>query len=248
MEQRILIGIVTLVFIAILWRRLLLAVRDPTPGGAVILTSTAYLIGATIVDWRVQSEVSSLVYAVCAVLFLMYLVGFAGCSAFFRLRQRAPEPRTIPEGSRSSRRALKWVFFLVTLSGCLAIVYATGTDRLLAALFRFVFQGDGSESVLDLRVGLSSGEERWMAPGYIKQLRDILMPLSGLLVLFAIKRRPVAFVLLSFTLVPVIALLMISSGERSSVLLFLASSSPSFAASNSHLYASTQSSATPLPS
>ena len=218
MEERILIGVITLTFIVSLGRRLLLAVRDPTPGGAVILTSTAYLIGATIVDWRMHSEVSSLVYAACAVFFLMYLVGFAGCSAFFRLRQWAPEPRTIPEGGR---RVAKWVFFLIALSGCVAIVYATGTDRLLAALFRFVFVGDTSESVLDLRVSLSSGEERWMAPGYIKQLRDILMPLGGLLVLFAIRRRPVRFVLLSFTLVPVIALLMISSGERSSVLLFL---------------------------
>jgi len=221
MEERILIGLVTLVFIVGLRRRLLLAVRDPTPGGAVILTSTAYLVGATIVGWRMHSEMSSLVYAACAVLFLTYLVGYFGSSAFFRLRQRAPEPRTIPEGSRRGGRAAKWVFFLVTLSGCVAVVYATGTDRLLAALFRFVFVGDTYESVLDLRVGLSSGEERWMAPGYVKQLRDILMPLAGLLMLFAIKRRPARFVVLSFTLVPVIALLMISSGERSSVLLFL---------------------------
>lgn len=127
----------------------------------------------------------------------------------------------IPDGSRSASGKLKWISFLVALLSCIAIVYATGTDRLLAALFRFVFSGDTSESVLDLRLGFSSGEEQWMAPGYVKQLRDILMPLGGLLVLFAIRRRTIRFVLLAFTLVPVISVLMISSGERSSVLLFL---------------------------
>jgi len=71
-------------------------------------------------------------------------------------------------------------------------------------------------------MALASGEEGWMAPGYAKQLRDILMPLSGLLVLFAIRRRPGGFVFLFLALVPIIALLMISSGERGSVLLFLA--------------------------
>ena len=221
MEERALLGVITLVFIIGLWRRLLLAVKDPTPGGAVILTSTAYLVGATIVAWRTQNDTSSLVYAACAIFFLMYLVAFVGCSAFFRLRQQAPEPRAIPQGRGQSLWATKWVFFLVALLGCVAIIYATGTDRLLAALFRFVFVGDASESVLDLRIGLSSGEERWMAPGYVKQLRDILMPLGGLLVLFAIKRGRGGFVSLSLVLVPVIALLMISSGERSGVLLFL---------------------------
>src|SRR5207247_380676 len=109
MEERVLIGVVTLVFIASLRRRLVLAIRDPTPGGAVILTSTAYLVGATIVDWRTHTDMSSLVYAVCAVLFLAYHVGFAGCSAFFRLRQWAPEPRTIQDGMRGDMRAAKWV-------------------------------------------------------------------------------------------------------------------------------------------
>ena len=77
MEERILIGVITLTFIVALRRRLLAAVRDPTPGGAVILTSTAYLVGATIVAWRMHTDMSSLVYAACAVLFLMYLVGFS---------------------------------------------------------------------------------------------------------------------------------------------------------------------------
>ena len=221
MEESFLFGAITLAFMLGLRRRLLLAVRDPTPGGAVILTSTAYLVGATIVAWRTRNDMSSLVYTACAVFYFMYLLGFIGCSAFFRLRERAPEPRTIPEGSRGGHRTTKWVFFLVALLGCAAIVYVTGTDRLLAALFRFVFLGDASESVLDLRIGLSSGDERWMAPGYAKQLRDILMPLSGLLVLFAIRRKRSSFVLLALALVPVIGLFMISSGERGSVLLFL---------------------------
>jgi hypothetical protein len=48
------------------------------------------------------------------------------------------------------------------------------------------------------------------------------MPLAALLVLFAIRRTRGRFVFLSLALVPTIALLMISSGERSSVLLFIA--------------------------
>jgi len=222
MEENILAGIVTLAFLATLGRQLFLAIRDPTPGGAVLLTSSTYLIGATIVGWRMDSEMSSLVYTVCTVLFLAYLVGYFGCSTFFRLRQKAPDPGRIPQNHRSGRGTSKWFFLLVTLSGCVAVVYATGTDRLLAALYQFVVLGDSPDSVLGMRMALASGEEGWMAPGYVKQLRDILMPLSGLLVLFAIRRKPGRFVFLSFVLVPVIALLMISSGERGSVLLFLA--------------------------
>src|SRR6266705_2183304 len=202
MEERILIGVVTLAFVVALRRQLVRAFLDPTPGGAVILTSTAYLVGATIVDWRIHSELSSLVYAACAVFLFVYLTAFWGCSAFFRLNQKAPEPLRIPNGNRSGDA--KWVFLLVTLIGSVAVVYATGTERLLGALFRFVTGGDTTDSVLELRLALSSGEGRWLAPGYVKQLRDIVMPLSGLLVLFAIRRRTVRFALLCFTLVPVI--------------------------------------------
>lgn len=221
MEQHILTSLVTLLIVAALGRPLVAAVLHPTPGGAVLLTSVLYLVGATIVEWRVGTETAGMVFAVCALLFSVYALAFVGVSAAFGLRVRPRQSAYEASANYVGASAAKWVFLLLTLGAVGLAVYATGTNKLLSTLFQFVVLGDTEMSVLELRLGFASGEDRWLAPGYVKQLRDVLMPLGGLLVLFTVRRSPGRFLAIAAVTIPLVAVLMISSGERGPVLLFL---------------------------
>ncbi len=200
-----------------LWRALL----RPTPGGAVLLNSVAYLIGASIVAFRHRSEDAVFVLEVCVVLVPVYLASYFWFSSALGLHKFAAAPARVIDTPQQRGLAAKWAFFLLCAVFVMLAVVATGTDRLLAALYQFVVLGDTSVSVLEMRLSFSSGEDHWLAPGYVKQLRDVLMPLAALLVLFSVRRSRVRFYALSLVIVPVVALLMISSGERGPVSLFL---------------------------
>lgn len=200
-----------------LWRALL----RPTPGGAILLNSVAYLIGASIVAFRHGSEDAVFVLKICVVLVPVYLVSYFWFGSAFSLRRSAAVPIQAVNMPQPRGLTGKWVFFLLCTALVVFAVMATGTDRLLAALYQFVVLGDTSVSVLEMRLSFTSGEDQWLAPGYVKQLRDVLMPLAALLVLFSARRSRARFYGLSLVIVPIVTLLMISSGERGPVSLFL---------------------------
>ncbi len=221
MEQHFFTGLVTLLIVATIWRSILEAVARPTPGGAILLTSTMYLVGATLVEWRQSNEAALLVQAVCAMLFSVYLLTYFGTSFALRLPRNVPYRRIAVGVVEPFTNRGKWLLLLTAL-GCVGVaVYLTGTAKLLAALYQFVVLGDTDTSVLEMRLEFESGGQRWLAPGYVKQLRDILLPFGALLVLFTIKRSAGRFLALAALLIPCITLLMISSGERGPVLLFV---------------------------
>ena len=216
----ILTSLVVLSALVLLRGELLATVRRPTPAGSVFLISVVYLIGAMLVTWRAGSAAASFVFGVYALHFGVYAVGYFALSAALKLRRHPIEvSRSIGEAQQGL--VAKWGFFLLTF--CLSVVamYLIGADRLLASLFQFVLFGDMDESVLDLRLALASGAEGWMAPGYLKQLRDVLLPLATLLVLFTVRRTATGFVLLSLLLVPAVSVTIMSSGQRAPVLLFV---------------------------
>jgi hypothetical protein len=221
MEISILVGLVTLTFVALLWGELVAAIQSPTPAGSVFLISVSYLIGATLVEWREGTETALFVYSAYALQFIMYVVGYFALSYSLRLRQRSTEVPDGWQGNSTLSLLAKWAFLVLVLGASLLVVYFIGADRLLVALYRFVALGDTDDSVLELRMGFASGDEGWLAPGYVKQLRDVLLPLATLMVLFSIRRGAVVFLFLAFTLIPIVSTLMISSGQRAPVLLFL---------------------------
>jgi hypothetical protein len=216
----VLVAMVTAAAIVLLRRELLAALRDPSPAGSIFLISAGYLAGAALVVCRDGSEASVFVYSAYALHFSMFTIGYFTLTRALGLRDR-------PTGFLPTRRDLdsggltKWLFFLLAAGAATAAMFATGEQKLLAALYRFALFGDLDISVLQLRLGFASGEERWIAPGYLKQLRDVLLPLATLLILFSVRRRPVGFVVMSIVSIVVISVLMISSGERAPVLLFL---------------------------
>ncbi len=220
MALHLLVGLLTLLVLVSIRLQLVRAVTEPTPGGAVILTSVMYLVGATIVVWRDGSAAANLVYFVCVALISVYCFAYLGTCAAFGLSQYSQRPvaNWLAPGISP---LMKFAFLAFAVGSVGAVVYLTGTNKLLAALYQFVVAGDSETSVLELRVGFSSGEERWFAPGYVKQLRDVLMPLAALLVLFTLRLKPLRFLVVAALLIPIVAVLMISSGERGPVLLFL---------------------------
>jgi hypothetical protein len=220
MVQSILIGLVTLACGALMLPKLAMAIRRPSPGGAILLTSMFYLVGATIVYWREQTDMALLVYTVCITLFVIYVLSFSILSAALQL-QEIPRPPEVPSTQTGSSGIVKWAFFLCMFSLGSWIVYIIGAEKLLAALYQFTIGNELDNSVLELRLSIYTGEDRWIAPGYVKQLRDIVLPLAVLILLFTQKRSGARFLLLASLVIPAVALLMMSSGERGPLLLFL---------------------------
>jgi hypothetical protein len=184
----------------------------------------AYVVGATLVQWREGGELAMFVYSTYTLHFVMYLVAFFSLSSVMRLRLEPMRSKELLQTSPAWVNVVKWTFFLLALGGTVLAVFAVGADRVLSALWQFVMYGEVDVSVLELRLGLASGEERWIAPGYLKQLRDILLPLAMFLVLFSMRRSASAFLLLALALIPLVAVLIISAGERAPVVLFLVAS------------------------
>lgn len=224
METNVLIGALTLSLVLILRRELLVAVREPTPARSLTFISMAYVVGATFVQWREGDELATFLYSAYTLHFVMYLIGFLSLSAAMRLRLDPVHSRAPGTPDPVWVAVFKWSFLLLALGVTAFAVMAVGANRVLSALLQFLLYGEMDVSVLELRLGLASGEERWIAPGYLKQLRDILLPLATFIVLFSMRRSASVFLLLAFTLVPLVALLIISTGERAPVALFLVAS------------------------
>ena len=221
MLNALLLASVTTALILALRHELFAAVRSPTPGRSVVAISVAYLVGATIVCFRYGSDLALRIFLAYALHFAMFLVGYFGLSATLRLQMEPAPVRQMNFRHGWHTIFGKWAFLVAALGTTIFYVFYVGADRLLTALFRFVVSGEVDVSVLELRLSLASGEERWIAPGYLKQLRDILLPLGVLVVLFSMRRNSVWFILLALTLVPLTCVLIISTGERGPVLFFL---------------------------
>jgi len=221
MEASFLIVLVVLLLVVLLRHQLFLALRIPTPAGAILLTSTSYIVGATVVQLRELSDMAILICTVSIGLFALYLVAHFSISRALRL-QLLPQ-NLVSSASRKSAlpAGLAWTLFALSLVSAVIIVFVTGADRLLSALYQFIVLGDVDSSVLELRLGLATGEEKWVAPGYTKQVRDIMLPLGTFLVLFTLPRKRMAFIVTALLIIPTVALLMISTGERAPVIFFL---------------------------
>jgi hypothetical protein len=219
MEVASAISIAVLLAAIALRRPLIEAVINPGPGNAVILMSFLYLSGCAVLTWT-AGEGSAFMASVCGLFFFLYAVTYYFVSIVFELRIRPPDCTWRPFYPGSTPYITKvWLFFLffLLLVG-FAVVWSGGLNLLLA-LYNFLLTGDIEITVGELRTAFASGEERWVGPGYLKQFRDILLPLSLLLVLYSIPRTAGKVVLITLIFVPSVFLLMLSSGERAPIVL-----------------------------
>ncbi len=185
----------------------------PAPSWGLIASSTLYLAGACFLAWSKPSEASTAVLAITTVLFSCFLVGYALFAAVFgAMRNAAPAlnqvftPRT------------KWVWLVLVMLTTGAYIFLSGTDQIVLAFFQLLASGDTERSILELRLNYSTGEDGWMAPGYGKQLRDILLPMTVLLVVFC---RPAPRLRVVVPLLSVTAVALLSSGQRGPLALLL---------------------------
>ncbi len=212
---------IAVLILAFASRGLYRALRNPSPGGAVLITSMSFLTGAAVLVAREGTPAEVEILRICCVFLPVYLLGYFGSRRFLGLQIELPVTSIPRAGNARSMAINVWVFFLFMLGIVLTAIYLSGTDKILAGLYSFLFIGDTGISIIELRLGFATGEDGYFAPGYIKQLRDILLPLSALLVLFSIPRSSRRLILLFLLIVPIVAILIISSGERGPVLVFL---------------------------
>ena len=221
MDTAALLIMIAVLILAFASRGLYRALRNPSPGGAVLITSMSFLTGAAVLVAREGTPAEVEILRICCVFLPVYLLGYFGSRRFLGLQIELPVTSIPRAGNARSMAINVWVFFLFMLGIVLTAIYLSGTDKILAGLYSFLFIGDTGISIIELRLGFATGEDGYFAPGYIKQLRDILLPLSALLVLFSIPRSSRRLILLFLLIVPTVAILIISSGERGPVLVFL---------------------------
>jgi hypothetical protein len=197
------------------------AIKVATPGGAVIVTSLIYFLGAAILLTREGGDAAELVFLICAAFIPVFLIGFLGAARLFGLRLEPRDPlgesfRTDPGTFR-----LLWGVYLLLAGFMVWVLLWSGMDQLLLALLKFAMGQDPGVSVLDLRLGFAAGDERYFAPGYVKQVRDVLLPLVALFLMFGIPRPRRRFYSVVALVLPVTSILMVSTGERGPLMLFL---------------------------
>lgn len=220
MTMHLIIGAAITLLVVSMWKLLWAAVFRPTPGGAVIFTSALYLLGAAVTEWRYGTPEAGYVFAVSITCFLGYVISYLTVIQYFRLESVPPVASSMVVGGTRARTWPLWLFFVSMFLLMVLAIVSTGTEQLLLALYSFVTSGSSDTSVLTLRLEVSSGANGWMAPGYVAQIRDILLPFSVLLLLFTVRRRAFHFLFLACVVVPATVALMLSSGERGPVVLF----------------------------
>jgi oligosaccharide repeat unit polymerase len=221
MDNAPLLVMIAVLILAAASRGLVRALRNPSPGGAVLITSMAFLSGAAILVLRGGTSAVVEILRICCAFLPLYLLGYFGSQKLLGLAADLPT-HCVPKVDASRAGVVAaWLFFLSMASIVVVAVYFSGTDKILAGLYSFLFAGDTDISIMELRLGFSTGEDGYFAPGYIKQFRDILLPLSTFLLLFSIPRSPRRLMLLFLLIVPAVAVLIISSGERGPVLAFI---------------------------
>ena len=105
---------------------------------------------------------------------------------------------------------------LVSALVCLAFVVAVLHNEQLGLMLASVITGDGN--FLEYRLTMSTGDAVYLAPGYVKQFRDVLLPASLLaLAAFGNPRRPWFVTVLGI----IGASAAVLSGERSVILIYV---------------------------
>ncbi len=113
-------------------------------------------------------------------------------------------------------RTITWIVGVVSAGVCLLFIGAVVRNDELALMLFSVFAGD--ESALELRKAITSGREGYLAPGYVKQFREVLLP-AALVLLIPRTRRWGTLVVAGLGASGLGAALL--SGQRFAVLVYL---------------------------
>jgi hypothetical protein len=124
-----------------------------------------------------------------------------------------------PSGATVLRPIEKWG--AVGLGGVSALVCAAFTisvlrDESLALILAGVITGEGS--FLEYRLTMYSGEATYLAPGYVKQFRDVLLPVA-IVSLAAFERGPARWLVPVFAAAGAVASVL--SGERFVIMVYV---------------------------
>ena len=109
----------------------------------------------------------------------------------------------------------KILFFSITI--CLIFIYVVITNQSVFLLLLDTFASVDSNYTA-ARKAITSGTDGYFAPGYVKQFRDILGPISIVTVLLLKTKGYKKIVLYTM---PILLLAMILSGQRSIIVIFL---------------------------
>ncbi|MEZ5498963.1 MAG: oligosaccharide repeat unit polymerase [Steroidobacteraceae bacterium] len=161
-----------------------------------------------------------MIYAACLLMFGVYCAGYFICSLRFNLKLKSQPTIVIANGHQQFSVFKKWCLFLLVALSVAYSVYLAGLGSLLASLLSFAMGNGDGQAVLEQRLHYSTGDQGWLAPGYVKQLRDILLPLVALILLFTIRRKTATFLLTSAIVLATVVPLLLASGQRGPLVLF----------------------------
>jgi hypothetical protein len=99
---------------------------------------------------------------------------------------------------------------------CLIFVYTVIYNEQLALMLASVITGEGE--FLDYRLTMSTGGAVYLAPGYVKQFRDVLLP-AAILTFAVFASTPKRWVVLALGVIGTAAALL--SGERSVLMIYV---------------------------
>lgn len=128
-------------------------------------------------------------------------------------RTPAPVVRTV---MRRGEQTVAWAVALVSSAVCLAFIVAILRNEELLLILAGVVTGD--ERFLDFRTTMTSGTAVYLAPGYVKQFRDVLLP-AALIALVAFSGRTRWWLVVPMGLVGFGAAIL--SGERFSLMVYI---------------------------
>ena len=125
-------------------------------------------------------------------------------------------PPDVPPIMSPVENAIAWGLAVASTLVCFAFVVAILRNEELLLILAGVLTGD--ERFLDFRTTMTSGTAVYLAPGYVKQFRDVLLP-GSLIALVAFTGRPRWWLIVPMGLLGFGAALL--SGERFSLMVYI---------------------------
>ncbi len=175
--------------------------------GAVVLSFDDTYVAA---DVLAIMSLTALVAALCGAIFYVWLSGpeFSRPEIVARIESFHPGPL---------ERTFIFVILLMSVAVCALFIYMVMSSSTIGALLS-VASLVADSSLLEARKAITSGTDGYFAPGYVKQFRDILIPvllIACMAMSSTYRRRPIVWLSFSAAIVA-----MAVSGQRQVLVVF----------------------------
>jgi hypothetical protein len=178
---------------------------------AVLFWHTLYWVGACVLIFTESGPTMALFVAIVS---LAQLSCVAGAMVSFAYVSRTPRARGVPV--MNSREMLTATAISIAAAVvCVTFITVVLRNEQLSLLLADILTGDGRFH--DFRIALYSGDAVYVAPGYVRQFRDVLLP-AALIALAAFGPRRAQWFALPLLLVGAFAAVL--GGERIAWMLY----------------------------